>query len=676
MRSVSTIRRSTFIILVVSLAGFGFIPSTPSVDAAAATSETTGRSHVCGNTDLLSGPTTMPAGAVRVDPGQNVNEVTQSNPPGTTFWLAAGTHTLGPSEFGQIIPKDNNVYVGAPGAIIDGKHVNRYAFTQNAANVTIKYLTVTGFVAPLNEGVVNQSAGSGWTIERNTVIENEGAGVFVGPGNMVRQNCLKDNGQYGASMYKPQVQGASAITNIVLEGNEVAGNNTGNWEAKIPGCGCAGGVKFWDVAGAKVVNNWVHHNRGVGLWADTNNVDFHIEGNVIEYNDHVGLWYEISYNALIRDNVFRRNAITEGERRAAAGDNFPIGAIYLAEAGGDSRLPAPVTGTSTLDITDNLFEDNWGGVVVWEAAERFCNSPGNTSGTYCTKVNANVTLESCNAVNISKEPWYSDCRWKSQNVKVHDNDFRHNAAALGNCSPVYCGRMAIIASWGTAYPLWSPYLGTTIQERITFASGNVWSNNTYTGTWRFTPYDTSRNVDFAAWQAAPYNQDAGSTLDGVNHVGPPPETAVNHIDGDTATLEGGTGYWVDWYNSSPARSKAQAHSGSASLLVEVIGTAYGVTLANWPGFEANEGNKRVSLWVRADVGEHLDPVMRVHWRNAVGGHLQVDEVAIPALTTRWQHVFADVVAPMDTARMTVELVSAAGRPGDSFYVDDVFVGDR
>ena len=37
--------------------------------------------------------------------------------------------------------------------------MNRYAFTGEAANVTVRHLTVLGFVPPVNEGVVNHDSG-------------------------------------------------------------------------------------------------------------------------------------------------------------------------------------------------------------------------------------------------------------------------------------------------------------------------------------------------------------------------------------------------------------------------------------------------------------------------------------------------------------------------------------
>ena len=93
----------------------------------------------------------------------------------------------------------------------------------------------------------------------------------------------------------------------------------------------------------------------------------------------------------------------------------------------------------------------------------------------------------------------------------HPNDFRMNPAAVNNCDPRYCGRMAVLSNFGT-FPTWSPYQGRTMQEAITFRQNNIWSDNRYAGRWAFMPFDTGRQIDSAAWQAAPYGQDLGSTF--------------------------------------------------------------------------------------------------------------------------------------------------------------------
>ncbi len=294
--------------------------------------------RICGNTSFLAGPASPPAGAIVVPAGDNTN--VDFRRAGRTYWFAPGVHTLGSGEFSQIIPADNSTFIGGPGAILDGRDLNQYAFTQQARNVRIAHLTIRNFgrgpAANHQQGVVNHDAGDNWVIERNTVIANDGAGVFVGDGNVVRWNCLKDNGQYGFSVYEED-----GVVNVTIDHNEVTGNNKDDWESRIDGCGCSGGAKFWETNGARATNNWVHGNNGPGLWADFNNRAFLFEGNYFEGNLDEALFYEVSYNATIRYNTFKRNTIHKGQAFAADGNNFPVAAVYISEAGGDARVAGP-----------------------------------------------------------------------------------------------------------------------------------------------------------------------------------------------------------------------------------------------------------------------------------------------------------------------------------------------
>ncbi|WP_266171436.1 right-handed parallel beta-helix repeat-containing protein [Dyella subtropica] len=502
MKTLPMIRMAA-IAAMISFALFGVRPAAaeaPSLALAPAPVAMT----VCGNASVLTGPLAPPVGAITVPAGDNSS--VNFNQAGKTFWFAPGTHTLGTDPYGQIIPANNSTFIGAPGAILDGKNLNLYAFTGQATGVTIEYLTIQNFGAAganNNEGVVNHDAGHGWTIQYNTVQGNAGAGVFVGSSDVVQSNCLTHNGQYGFSAYED-----NGVSNVVIDHNEISYNNTYGWETAQPGCGCTGGGKFWATNTATITNNWFHHNHeGPGLWADTNNNDFDIENNVFSDEENSGIIYETSYNALIKNNTFLRNANVSGPTNPG----FPTGAIYLSESGGDSRVSARY---QTLTVANNMFTDNWSGVVIWENADRFCNSPADTSTGECTLVNPRVVnLSTCVAGTINNSPNYSDCRWKSQNILVNNNVFSLTPANIGsNCTVSNsCGFQGIFSNWGS-YPSWSPYQGQVIEQAITFSQGNVFSNNTYVGPWQFMAHDQGVTLTPAQWQAAPYSQDAGSSF--------------------------------------------------------------------------------------------------------------------------------------------------------------------
>jgi Right handed beta helix region len=461
---------------------------------------------VCGNKSILGGgPATAPAGAVTVPAGDDSS--VNWNQPHTTFWFAPGVHTVGSGQFAQIDPAASSAFIGAPGAVLDGQHTNLYAFGGPAANVRISYLTVQNFGpsgSDQNEGVVNHDSAAGWTIDHSTLQDNAGAGTMLGSDNTLSYDCLKDNEQYGFNAYS--VQGPASL---LITHNEIAGNDTYNWEKKQPGCGCTGGGKFWDVDGAVIKDNWVHGNHSVGLWADTDNRGFDIENNYIASNYNYGITYEISYNALIRNNVFVRNGLGAGPTNPG----FPTSAIYLSESGSDPRVPGKYG--QVLQVTDNTFLNNWGGVVLWENSNRFCGSPANTSSGNCTLVApGTATLSSCgNSSKVAHQPYYSDCRWQTKNVLVSHNEFDFNPASIGSSCTVakVCGFQGVFSEYGT-YPSWSPYQGTVVEKHIAFGQNNHFTANTYSGPWRFMAPAQGAMLTWSAWRAAPYHQDAGSTM--------------------------------------------------------------------------------------------------------------------------------------------------------------------
>ncbi|GAB3137520.1 right-handed parallel beta-helix repeat-containing protein [Amycolatopsis stemonae] len=455
---------------------------------------------VCGH--LPAGPATAPAGAVTVDPAVRGDLVakTAANPPGTTFWLAPGTHTLADGEYEQVAPKEGDHYIGAPGAIVDGRQVNRYAFTGKSAKVTIEHLTVTNFRTPDNEGAVNHDSGPEWTIQDNDLSGNLGAAVMAGTHQVLKGNCLRNNGQYGLNGC------CGELGKLVVEGNEFVGNNAEDVEKKYSeGCGCSGAMKLWMVDGADIRGNWIHDNRGPGIWADTNNNDFLIEGNVIENNDDAAIFYEASYNATIRDNLIKGNNLVTGRKYVQKDDSFPVAAIYISESGGEPRVPAR---TAKIEIAGNTMENNWAGITLWENADRFCNSPANSSTGLCTRLVPNVAQ--CAAPAIEKDPLRGDCRWKTQNVDIHDNRFAVDPAVI-DCRAM-CARMGLLSNFGTT-PDWSPYKDDAVEQAITFHQNNRWHDNRYSGPWTFVPEEASKVVDPAQWQSTLYKQDQGSTFD-------------------------------------------------------------------------------------------------------------------------------------------------------------------
>lgn len=482
-------------------------------------------------------PVSAPAGAVTVPAGSNGSLNLESA--NTTYWFAPGTHT-GVS----VQPRSNSTYIGAPGAILDGQGKTNSAFQANyqapyATGVLIEYLTIQNYTPDGSNAVVNVNGGPGWTVKYNSIKNNvPGAALMDGNDMVIENNCLTKNGQYAINGYSfdsdsdPTI--ASTVTggphDITIKGNDMGFNNTCNWDSApgfpitIPSgcagftgadCGCAGGAKFWQNHNVTISGNYVHDNYGdPGLWPDTGNNGFTITGNYISGNYGAGLFYEVSYNALIQNNTFIKNGIGEGPTNSG----FPTGAIYISESGGDSRVPTAAN-ISTITISGNVLTDNWDGVVLWENSDRFCGGnhvygqpdgictlvapsilPLNDTTTCVTKLENSATNKPTN------NPDYFDlCRWKTQNVLVQNNVFNFTAANVGPmCTTnTVCGENALFSNYGFGAD-GIPYVDALVPINITFNQNNIFKNNTYNGSWRFFAWSQSNlanPITKAQWTA-------------------------------------------------------------------------------------------------------------------------------------------------------------------------------
>ena len=468
-----------------------------------------------------------PAGAVTVPAGDNSSF--NFSTPNKTYWFASGTHTLGKSTGGQINPADGDTYVGAPGAVIDGQNVNQYAFAGNYQdladeNVTIEYLTIQNFHPNQGGGAVNGNGNNGWTEKYNLMKDNSpGAAMMLGGDNVVSDNCLTANGEYGFNGYSyvDQTYGSTftgGATNITFSNNDVSGNNTQKTNS-----GIEGGGKFWQNGNVVVTGNYVHDNiDSPGLWMDTDNAGFLVQGNYFSDNDGEGLMYEISYNAAIVDNTFVGNAIKAGE----GNPGFPTGAIYISESGGDASVPSTYAGE--LNIQGYIFRDNWSGVVIYQNANRYVGD-GQDPGTLVPPSGTNVDSWINNAPSVcpshlsqtSPVDYHSLCQWRAQNVTVQDNTFEFNPSDSlygGQCTVSNsCGQNALFSGYSStsAYPTWS------ICNAISNNQNNHFKNNSYTGPWTFVYFNQGDTVSLSAWQhgmtnveSSGYNfpaQDQGST---------------------------------------------------------------------------------------------------------------------------------------------------------------------
>ena len=237
------------------------------------------------------GPTTAitcPAGAISIFPGTSIQATVNNNPINTTFCLRSGNpHFL----TSPITPKGGDAFIGEYGAIVDGTgwatnndfDAAFRALDQDIDNVTIENLVIRNFRRGIHAGWPSTLPG-GWIIENNDIGPNYSGVLFPG-GSTIRNNYIHDNNLFGYA--------GNTAHNSLLENNEIARNGT---EQKIA---LSNNVTFR--------NNFVHHNSGAGIWYDSDNTGGIVEGNRVEDNGWIGIFYEVSTDGIIRNNTVRRS---------------------------------------------------------------------------------------------------------------------------------------------------------------------------------------------------------------------------------------------------------------------------------------------------------------------------------------------------------------------------------
>lgn len=282
--------------------------------------------------------------------------------------------------------------------------VTRHAFGGTAQSVTVSGLILEKFANPAQAGAVDGDRTAGWTVRDNEIRFNHGVGVRTGHRMRLLRNNIHRNGQMGI--------GGSG-NDVLVEGNEIAYNNTAHFEAGWE----AGGTKWVATRNLIVRGNNSHHNRGPGLWTDIDNIYTTYEDNVVDDNVGPGIFHEISYDAVIRRNMVRRN-----------GYGFTI---WMGGAG------IEVAASSNVEVYGNTVIDNGNGIGAMQQ--------NRGTGAYGP--------------------------WVVQNLWVHDNVITMNRGSTGLVQDI--GDNSYFTSRNNRFTNNTYHLGTNASP---FAWMNQWLN--------------------------------------------------------------------------------------------------------------------------------------------------------------------------------------------------------
>ena len=287
---------------------------------------------------LVSPASVRAKSEVTIVPGQSIQAAVDANPAGTIFRIRRGVFRQQ-----RVVPKDSDAFIGDPGAVLTGEDATDYAFKWDWGRypraVRIQGLTIEHYASPQKKGPILAGwdegypyGTTGWVVEQCEIRYNAAAGIRTGDHMQVLRNYIHHNGQIGV---------VGTGDSVLLQGNEIAYNNYQHaydywWEA--------GGAKFVITTGLIVRGNYVHNNTGPGLWSDIDSRNSLYETNRVEDNVGVGILYEISYGAVIRNNTALRNG---------AGQN-----VWLHGAG------IFVQNSSNVEIYGNTVADNYNGITA------------------------------------------------------------------------------------------------------------------------------------------------------------------------------------------------------------------------------------------------------------------------------------------------------------------------
>lgn len=270
--------------------------------------------------------------------GQCEDDKTKPCQPGEQLFVD-GKHLTRVMSLSQLKPgtffgdyRTNALYVGddPDGHLVEMSRTQT-AIDKSADDVTVTGLTVEHFASRPQAGALQ--VGRGWKVTANEVRWNHAVGIMVveGDNTELSHNTVADNGQLGIGQYKSA--GVRITANLVTR-NNTDGFWIADWES--------GGIKSTRSSG-EVSGNDVVANRGIGIWSDIAEYDRRITGNRIRDNAADGIRYEISYSAVIDQNVVEHNGFGTG--RGSGGTLWDGGGIN-------------VNTSADVQVRGNLIKDN------------------------------------------------------------------------------------------------------------------------------------------------------------------------------------------------------------------------------------------------------------------------------------------------------------------------------
>jgi hypothetical protein len=306
--------------------------------------------------------------------------------------------------------------------------------------VTIQGLTIEKFAGDIEGAVQGLPT---WTIQNNEVRLNHGDGIEAG--GKILGNYSHDNGDFG-------LEGGYATTAMDVENNEFAFNN---WANFLNG----GGAKFEYATNLIVRYNYSHDNNGPGFHTDVDSANVLYEYNHTKNNTYAGIQYEISWDAIIRYNLFEDE--TSVIPQSEADSLWAHSAIRILNS-------------SNVQVYSNTITDSTNGIAaILDIRGNSTHGP-HTGQPYLLQnldVYDNTLSEiSNNAAGVVKNPSYDNSVYTSW-----DNHFANDTYNLTNLSGLYFTWMDSSGKYAYASCTWAQWqsFGNDVQGTFQLTSADA-----------------------------------------------------------------------------------------------------------------------------------------------------------------------------------------------------------
>jgi hypothetical protein len=191
--------------------------------------------------------------------------------------------------------------------------------------------------------------------------------------------------------------------NVLVEGNEIDHNNYAGFDLSWE----AGGTKFAFTQDLVVRNNFVHDNDGPGLWTDGDNVNALYEQNHTSGNKVAGIFHEISFDAIIRNNVVENDGFTSSGSSPWYG-----GGIVIASSSG-------------VEVYGNTVTNCMNGIVGSQTDRGSSRGLGKTYLLRDNYIHDNTVIQSKGtAAGIVADRKFEEAVFTTSNNRFQNNTYR------------------------------------------------------------------------------------------------------------------------------------------------------------------------------------------------------------------------------------------------------------